>query len=73
MSILSKTFTGLSYKSRIKKFNKFMNLMNPGPEDKILYIGGTIGTENVYLESFFLENYEWLGNITIMDIDENGL
>lgn len=47
--------------------------MKPGPEDKILYIGGTIGTENVYLESFFLENYKWLGNITIMDIDENGL
>jgi len=73
MSILSKTFTGLSYESRIKKFNKFINLMEPRPEDKILYIGGTIETENVYLESFFLENYKWLGNVTIMDIGENGL
>ena len=47
--------------------------MKPGSGDKILYIGGTIGTENPRSESFFLQNYQWLENVTVVDIDKEGL
>lgn len=65
----------LSYSSRIERYKLFESECSPGPEDKILYIGGAV-TGNIAKrkrECFFYDAYKTLENVTVLDVNLDGL
>ncbi len=64
-------FNSLSEKSRSRKLRMFFSLLRPGPQDRVLDIGGECdpGGSSVQLS----DNYPWKHRLTILNIDSHAM
>lgn len=64
--------TLISKRNRTKKYHRFLNLIMPKQEDKILDVGFN-DTEHSSVDNFLEKNYPYLNKITALGVDSDSI